>query len=302
VAKELLPFLEKTKELSAEDREKQFQTDLLAKTANTLPLKGDRTDGLQTIVGKDMLEKLQKAKIFMVGAGAIGCELLKNYAMLGIGSAAPGSIVLTDPDHIEKSNLTRQFLFRKKHITKPKASTAAAQAIAMNPDLKGRVVARLEKVHDGTKHIFHDQFFRDLDCVTNALDNIAARMYVDSRCVANKKALLESGTLGPKGHVQVIIPHMTESYASMKDPEDNNAIPVCTLKMFPEETIHCVEWARDLFGKLFTSDPKSAVKCLEEGPNANPVSAEDVQAFREGVNLLDLRPKTFDDCVQFARE
>lgn len=62
----------------------------------------------------------------MVGAGAIGCELLKNYAMLGIGSAAPGSIVLTDPDHIEKSNLTRQFLFRKKHITKPKASTAAA--------------------------------------------------------------------------------------------------------------------------------------------------------------------------------
>jgi len=99
----------------------------------------------------------------MVGAGAIGCELLKNYAMLGVGCSKQkdkvGSIVLTDPDVIEVSNLNRQFLFREKHLRKPKSSTAAAAAIQMNKDLKGNIVARLDKVFDGTRHIFTDKFF-----------------------------------------------------------------------------------------------------------------------------------------------
>lgn len=51
----------------------------------------------------------------------------------------------------------------------------------------------------------------------------------------------------------------------MADQEDNNDIPICTLKMFPEETIHCIEWARDHFGKMFTINPRSLIKLLEEG-------------------------------------
>jgi molybdopterin/thiamine biosynthesis adenylyltransferase len=65
----------------------------------------------------------------MIGAGAIGCELLKNFAMLGLGSEDEGEITLTDPDIIELSNLNRQFLFREKHLRKPKSVTAAAAAI-----------------------------------------------------------------------------------------------------------------------------------------------------------------------------
>ena len=56
-------------------------------------------------------------------------------------------------------------------------------------------------MHTGTEHIFTDKFFTDLTVVTNALDNIQARRYVDQRCVAARTPLLESGTLGPKGHV-----------------------------------------------------------------------------------------------------
>jgi len=82
----------------------------------------------------------------------------------------------------------------------------------MNPDLKGNVIARLDKVHEGTSHIFTDKFFEEQCIVTNALDNIMARKYIDQRCVTAKTALLESGTLGPKGHVQVILPHITETY------------------------------------------------------------------------------------------
>jgi molybdopterin/thiamine biosynthesis adenylyltransferase len=62
----------------------------------------------------------------MVGAGAIGCELLKNFVMTGAGAKR---IFLTDPDFIENSNLSRQFLFREKHIRMSKSSVAAAMAI-----------------------------------------------------------------------------------------------------------------------------------------------------------------------------
>ena len=51
-----------------------------------------------------------------VGAGAIGCELLKNWAMMGVAAATDGQITVTDMDRIERSNLNRQFLFRPSDI------------------------------------------------------------------------------------------------------------------------------------------------------------------------------------------
>ena len=53
----------------------------------------------------------------------------------------------------------------------------------MNPALKGHIRARLDKVHEGTEDIYSDEFFSQIDIVSNALDNIKARLYVDSRCV-----------------------------------------------------------------------------------------------------------------------
>ena len=52
----------------------------------------------------------------MVGAGAIGCELIKNFALNGFGTGKPGRLVLTDPDLIEKGDMNRQFLFRTEDI------------------------------------------------------------------------------------------------------------------------------------------------------------------------------------------
>lgn len=63
-------------------------------------------------------------KYFVVGAGAIGCELLKNFAMMGLGTDK-GYVIVTDMDLIEKSNLNRQFLFRPQDVQKAKADIAA---------------------------------------------------------------------------------------------------------------------------------------------------------------------------------
>ena len=54
--------------------------------------------------------------LFKVGSGAIGCEMLKNWAMMGVGTGQMGKVIVTDMDMIEKSNLNRQFLFRPQDI------------------------------------------------------------------------------------------------------------------------------------------------------------------------------------------
>ena len=70
--------------------------------------------------------------------------------------------------------------------------------------------------------------------------------------------------------------------------------------MFPEETFHCVEFARDKFGKLFTLRPKAILKMLED-PNYSPSNPEEIKGLREAVKLLKNTPKDYYDCVEWAR-
>jgi ubiquitin-activating enzyme E1 len=263
--------------------------------------KEDRYSGIRQCIGETILNKIQQANIFMIGAGAIGCELLKNYAMLGIGSQKDGSVLVTDPDVIEVSNLNRQFLFREKHLRKPKSVTAAAAAIHMNPDMKGRIIARLDKIHKGTEDSYSQSFYKSLNVVTNALDNVQARRYLDGQCVKARIPMLDSGTLGPKGHVQVVLPNKTESYSSTNDPEDTTEIPHCTLKMFPEETLHCVEWARDLFSQLFSQSVKSYNKLVQDDQLMDPKDSEQKKIIKEALSLIEDRPTDFKSCIRWAR-
>lgn len=214
----------------------------------------DRYDALRICVGEDVCRKLAQLRIFMVGCGAIGCEMLKNLAVLGAGqSTSSGQLTITDNDLIEKSNLNRQFLFRPQHIRQPKSTTAAASVLEINPDLM--IEAHQHKVCVQTESsAYPDSFFQQVDVVVNALDNLEARRYMDSRCVTNQRPLFESGTMGAKGHVQVIIPFLTESYASQNDPLDED-VPYCTLHSFPAVMDHCIEWARDKFETLFCQKP-----------------------------------------------
>ena len=71
------------------------------------------------------------------------------------------------------------------------------------------------------------------------------------RCVYYRLPLLESGTLGTKGNTQVVIPDITESYSSSHDPPEKS-IPICTLKNFPNQIEHTLQWAREQFEGTFT--------------------------------------------------
>ncbi|XP_075691127.1 ubiquitin-like modifier-activating enzyme 1 isoform X1 [Rhinoderma darwinii] len=264
--------------------------------------KKTRYDGQIAVFGSDFQERIGKQKYFLVGAGAIGCELLKNFAMIGLGAGEGGEVFVTDMDTIEKSNLNRQFLFRPWDVTKMKSETAAAAVKQMNPNLN--VTGHQNRVGTETEKVYDDDFFEALDGVANALDNVDARMYMDRRCVYYRKPLLESGTLGTKGNVQVVIPFLTESYSSSQDPPEKS-IPICTLKNFPNAIEHTLQWARDEFEGLFKqpaenvnqylSDPKFMERTLKL-PGSQPL--EVIEAVYK--SLINDRPKSWTECVTWS--
>uniref|UniRef100_A0A8C5BTJ2 Ubiquitin-activating enzyme E1 C-terminal domain-containing protein n=1 Tax=Gadus morhua TaxID=8049 RepID=A0A8C5BTJ2_GADMO len=266
--------------------------------------RGDRYDGLRACIGESMCLELHKLRVFMVGCGAIGCEMLKNFAMLGVGLAkCSGEVFITDPDLIEKSNLNRQFLFRPYHIQKPKSSTAAAATLEINPELQ--VDAHLHKVCPATEGTYSDAFYSRLHLVVTALDNVEARRYVDSRSVSNQKALLDSGTMGTKGHTEIIVPNLTESYNSHRDPPEEE-IPFCTLKSFPAVIEHTIQWARDKFESGFTQKPSTYNLFWQTHSSVEAVlqrmqSRESLEGAFQVIKLLSKRPSQWEHCIILAR-
>lgn len=254
--------------------------------------------------GKSFQDKLGELKYFIVGAGAIGCELLKNFAMTGIGAGPQGTIYVTDMDIIERSNLNRQFLFRSWDVGQLKSDAAAKAVKKMNPNIK--IVAHQNRVCPDTENIYNDNFFEALHGVANALDNVDARIYMDRRCVYYRIPLLESGTLGTKGNVQVVIPFLTESYSSSQDPPEKS-IPICTLKNFPNAIEHTLQWARDEFEGLYRQSAENAQQYLQDParfiektsklPGSQPI--ETFEAVKKV--LVTERPKSFEECVAWAR-
>ncbi|KAI0462387.1 E1 ubiquitin-activating protein [Komagataella kurtzmanii] len=273
------------------------------RTEETCASINSRYDNQIAVFGLSHIQKIANLKVFLVGAGAIGCEMLKNWAMMGLGSGPNGKIVLTDNDSIEKSNLNRQFLFRPKDVGQNKSEVAARAVVEMNPDLAGKIEAKVDKVGPETENIFDNSFWQGLDVVTNALDNIEARAYVDRRCVFFKKPLLESGTLGTKGNTQVVIPRLTESYSSSQDPPEKS-IPLCTLRSFPNKIDHTIAWAKSLFQGYFSEAPENVNLYLSQPNYVENILKQsgDAKGTLETISqYLNERPYTFEDCIKWAR-
>ena len=148
----------------------------------------------------------------MVGAGGIGCELLKDLVLTGFGT-----IHIVDLDTIDLSNLNRQFLFRHEHIKKSKALVSGRDALSIvSADGSSLQVAKesaakfnphvtLKAHHANIKDPqFNIDWFGSFDVVFNALDNLEARRHVNKLCLAANVPLIESGTTGFNGQVQII--------------------------------------------------------------------------------------------------
>lgn len=212
------------------------------------------------LIGEAAHNKLESLDIFMVGAGALGCEFMKLFALMGIGCGS-GRVEVTDDDNIELSNLNRQFLFRREHVGESKASTVCKVGKLMNPKLNTE--AHKNRVAPENEKIFTDKFWDKKDFVVGAVDNVKARQYVDSKCVFHEKPLFESGTLGTKCNSQMIIPHMTESYGDSTDPQEDG-IAMCTLRNYPYLLDHTIEWGRNYFQAMFVDGSINFAKFIKD--------------------------------------
>lgn len=154
----------------------------------------DRYAGLRLIGWWDQ-ERLARARVLVVGAGALGNEVLKNLALVGIGT-----LYVVDFDRIENANLTRSVLFRRKDCGRLKALVAAEAVQDLNPDTRiyPLPVNVISEVGLG--------LFRDVDVVVGCLDNREARWWVNRCCWKTGTPWVDGGIQEINGVVKVFVP------------------------------------------------------------------------------------------------
>uniref|UniRef100_A0A669F9R4 NEDD8-activating enzyme E1 catalytic subunit n=1 Tax=Oreochromis niloticus TaxID=8128 RepID=A0A669F9R4_ORENI len=181
---------------------------------------------------------LETCKILVIGAGGLGCELLKNLALSGFRN-----IHVVDMDNIDVSNLNRQFLFRAKDVGRPKADVAA------------------DFINSRVPGCFCPSFYLYLEfhIIVCGLDSIVARRWMNGMLLSllvyedgvldpsSIIPLIDGGTEGFKGNARVILPGMTaciDCTLELYPPQIN--FPMCTIASMPRLPEHCIEYVRIL--------------------------------------------------------
>jgi ubiquitin-activating enzyme E1 len=242
-----------------------------------------------------LVNSLNKLNCLIVGSGAIGCELLKNLAMIGVKN-----IKITDPDHIENSNLSRQFLFRNEDVGSSKSKVASRRIKEYNNDIN--IIPFQDKLCSENQQ-FIKNHFNDTDIVFNALDNLSARLYVDNQIVAHNKPLFESGTQGTKGNTQPIIPNITESYGASQDSPVENEFAACTIKNFPTLIQHTIHYALDDFDGIFCKQPSILKTFLTNPRHFDKIADLELKLVKLYLNRIITMLnsiKTISDYIEWA--
>jgi len=234
-----------------------------------------RYSHLEKLFGPRTRDRIRNSSVLVIGAGGIGCELLKNLVCTGFGN-----ITIVDLDTVDTSNLNRQFLFQKQHVKRPKAIVARETASAFNPNVT--IHALQANIMDPP---FDQAYFKSFDLVLNALDNLSARRHVNKMCVMTKVPLIESGTAGYNGQVQPIRSGKMECYDCQPKPLPKT-FPVCTIRSTPSSPIHCIVWAKNyLFPQLFGPEDENEGADLDEAIQ-NGESVKEVETLKEEVKRM----------------
>lgn len=157
--------------------------------------------------------RLAEARALVIGAGALGNEILKSLALMGIGR-----VLVYDLDAVEVSNLSRGVLFRDGDVGEPKAAVAARRMVELNPDVRALG-------HD------HNVVFRAglgvflwADVVICAVDNREARLFVNGACARLGRPWVDGGIEGLSGVVRVFEPASGACYECTMNETDRRLV------------------------------------------------------------------------------
>ena len=140
-------------------------------------------------------EKVQAAKVLVVGAGALGNEVVKNLALMGVGH-----IFVVDFDTVEMANLSRSVLFREGDERRNKAEVVAARAKALNPGIQ------VQYLHGDVTADLGLGVIRRMDAVIGCLDNREARLALNRFCYWMGKPWVDGAIQELLGLVRVFVP------------------------------------------------------------------------------------------------
>ena len=188
----------------------------------------------------------EDCRVLVVGAGGLGCELLKDLALSGFGQ-----LDVIDMDTIDVTNLNRQFLFRPADVGRSKAEVAAAA-------VRRRVAGACVRAHHAAIQDRDAAFYAQFHIIVLGLDSLEARRHMNavacgllrrepdgSPDLATVKPLVDGGTEGLRGHARVLVPGVTPCFECtlwLFPPQQK--FPLCTLAETPRSPAHCIEYAK----------------------------------------------------------
>lgn len=195
----------------------------------------------------DNLDLIQQhSKVLVVGAGGLGCEILKNLALSGFRD-----LHVIDMDKVDVSNLNRQFLFREADVDHYKAEVAAKFVMRRCPDVK-------VEFYTNPIQEFPVSWYQAFNVVIAGLDNIEARRWLNKTLVDLVRLdpttgepipdslipLIDGGTEAFNGQARVFMPHITSCFeCSMASMTPATTYAVCTIRNVPRIPEHCIAYA-----------------------------------------------------------
>ena len=211
---------------------------------------------------------------------------------MGIGTNKNKFITFTVNDKVEMSNLSRQFLFKRKDNGLDKSEISCREAKKINANINFRTKNIKESFE--TEDIFNDNFWEEQDLIICAVGIDKNRRYIYNQCTFYNKIFLEPGAWVTSVSSLVIYPHVTSCYDDLPLVVQKE-IPMWTLKNFPTKIEHCIEFGKVYFAELFekniedlnycTNDVDTYFKKLD---NLYTSKKEYLESLEETENLLIL--------------
>jgi adenylyltransferase/sulfurtransferase len=231
-------------------------------------------------------DRLAAARILVVGAGALGNEVLKNLALVGVGT-----LYVIDLDCVEPSNLSRSVLFRAEDGGRPKAEVAARRARELNPEIAfvpmwGDVITDLGL-----------GLFADVDVVIGCLDNREARLWVNRQCWKVGTPWVDAGIQEIQGVVKVFVPPDSACYECAMTSRDYQLLNLrysCPLLSRDEMLAGRVPTAPTIASMMAALEVQEALKLI----HGLPVDAGTALVFNGVTNqFYSTRLPHRDDCL-----